>query len=303
MPFVYSVYHLNISSSCELPYLTPIEDNVDIDVFVSFWEDKPIFHPPSEPFRFWQISASRLGFYIFLSTGYAEYIIDKDDSSIRIAHSQDAPFLEVMRYLTGVALGVMLRHKGVLCLHASAVSVNEQALVFVGPSQTGKSTLSAAFHRRDFSLISEDIVAIDYLQWQSYVRSGYAGVRLYPDSLNHLYDPNSAAEALSVQSKFLYQFEDIPIQSYPIHALYFLAPRNSNLQNPQIVPIDNLSALLLLADHFYLHRFVGQQWLARDFPRLGQVIQQIPVYLLLRTNNLDDLDFTIDMLLDQNLVN
>lgn len=297
--FYYCVYHLNIASSRKLPYLTPIPNPPNIDVNVKFVGDAiKIF--PTDFFHFQEYSKQELGFCITLSVGYVEFIISKEGDSVQVAHTDDAPFLEVMRYLTGVAFGACLRFKGVLCLHASAISVNGSALVFVGPSRTGKSTLSAAFHQRNFPLISEDIVAIDQHNVGVYVRSGYAGVRLYSDTLNHLYRSSAIPNALAVHQKFLYPLDEIPIQSHLMQSLYILAARNPTLEYPRITAIDGLSALMLLTDHFYLHRFIGNLWLERDFPRLGKLITSTKIFILERTNNLHDLNITIDLLLEYN---
>ena len=51
---------------------------------------------------------------------------------------------EATSYLLGPVMGVLLRHRGVICLHASAVAINGRAVAFVGPPGAGKSTMAAA---------------------------------------------------------------------------------------------------------------------------------------------------------------
>lgn len=302
MRLVYHVYELNVASTRHLLYLTRAWSDDTIEVRITFLENRPKPPPSDGFFYFWQPPDGGLGFWSLLSEGYAEYTISADGSTIAVVHSKQAPFLEVMRYITGVSLGAALRFRGVLCLHASAVLVNDSALIFAGPSHTGKSSLSAAFHRRGYCLISEDVVALDQRDDGVFVRPGYAGIRLYPDALDYLYGSDIVAEALPVDRKLLYQLDAIPAAACPIQALYLLAPRNPDLSQPRMARINQTSALLALTGQLYLHHFAGQRWLARDFPRLGRLVQRVPVYVLERTDSLSDLDATVDLILEQHAV-
>lgn len=207
-----------------------------------------------------------------------------------------------MRYLTGVSLGAALRFRGVLCLHASAIAVNDNAVVFAGPSHSGKSSLSAAFHRNGYSLISEDVVAFDKRDTGIFIRPGYPGVRLYRDTLNLLYGPGAVTDAMQVDQKYLHRLESIPSAACPVRAIYLLAPRNPELDQPKLTPVDHKSALLASTNLLYLHRFGPKEWVVRDFPRLGELVQQVPVYVLERPDCLASLDDTIDLVLKQQAV-
>lgn len=299
MEFIYRVYSLNAASTRFLPYLSRASTTCLTDLQISFVEDRPIQAQKDGYFYFWQPPDGGLGFWTHLSEGCAEYIISADGREIAVAYSEQAPFLEVMRYITGVSLGAALRFRSVLCLHASAVEVNGSALIFAGPSHAGKSSLSAAFHRRGYPLISEDVVALDQRDEGYFVRPGYAGIRLYPETLELLYGQDAVTAAMQVDHKYLHPLDAIATSPRPVQALYLLAPRNPELRGPRITPLDPTSALLPLPGYFYLHRFAPREWLARDFPRLGELVQRVPVFVLERPDALSCLDATIDLLLAQ----
>ncbi len=61
-------------------------------------------------------------------------------------------------YLTGPVLGFVLRLKGALALHASAVQIDDSALLIVGPHGAGKSTTAAALGARGFAVITDDVL-------------------------------------------------------------------------------------------------------------------------------------------------
>src|SRR5690554_2951217 len=237
MNFAYRVYGLNVASSRYLPYLCSTTSTGNTDVHVTFVGNRPVQQPPDGYFRFWEQPEGGLGFWARMAVGWAEYVISPDGSTIRIAHPDETPLLEVMRCLAGVSLGAALRFKNVLVLHASTVSVNGAALAFAAPPGAGKSTLSAAFHQRGYSLISEDVVALDEREDGYTVRPGYAGVRLYPEALEYLYGPAVAAEALPVDQKRLHRLDAIPEAPCPLRAVYVLAPRNPDLRAPCITSL------------------------------------------------------------------
>lgn len=297
--FVYHVYDLQAASTRHLFCLNCIESPYPPDIQISFTDKAPKQPISDSYFYLWRPPDGGLGFWTRLSEGYAEYTISADGRAITVSHSAQAPFLEVMRYITGVSLGAALRFRGVTVLHASAVLVNGSAILFAGPSHAGKSSLSAAFHRRGYSLITEDVCALDQRDDGIYVRPGYAGIRLYPETLDLLYGPDAVPEAMRVDQKYLHRLDTIPTSPCPVRALYLLAPRNPRLAQPRVALIDKQSALLALASQFYLHRFGPKEWLARDFPRLGELVQRIPVYVLERPDALSCLDATIDLILEQ----
>src|SRR5256712_12609609 len=62
-------------------------------------------------------------------------------------------------YVLGPALGTLLRQRGLLVLHASAVSVGGEAVAFLGGPGWGKSTTAAALHARGHGVVADDIGA------------------------------------------------------------------------------------------------------------------------------------------------
>jgi hypothetical protein len=92
------------------------------------------------------------GIGVFRIQGGREIVVDPapgvDQQSLRV-------------FLLGGALGLLLHQRGYLVLHASAVAIDNVAVVFLGNSGEGKSTLAFALCTEGHGIIADDIVAVD----------------------------------------------------------------------------------------------------------------------------------------------
>jgi hypothetical protein len=86
----------------------------------------------------------------------------------------------------------VLRLRGVICLHASAVNINDRSVIFVGSEGAGKSTMAAAFARQGFFVLSDDIVALSEYGREFRALPACPRVNLWPDSVEILYGSREA---------------------------------------------------------------------------------------------------------------
>jgi hypothetical protein len=94
-------------------------------------------------------------------------------------------------FLLGPVLSILLQQRGLLVLHASAVSVGGGAVAFLGASGWGKSTTAAALHALGHNLVADDNVAIslqtpasmdDEVNGGAVVLPAFPQIKLWPDS-------------------------------------------------------------------------------------------------------------------------
>ena len=115
---------------------------------------------------------SRGRFYIATSTnkgivmrypGLCEFVIGSDLSSIRwhLDPASNEEFASILISGTVLALVLILRHE--LVLHASAVEVDGHAIAVVGAPGMGKSTLAALIALGRGSLITDDVLRVEFL--------------------------------------------------------------------------------------------------------------------------------------------
>jgi hypothetical protein len=83
-------------------------------------------------------------------------------------------------YMLGQALSCALINQGIEPFHATAVAVNGAAVAFVGGNGFGKSTLAAAFVRRGFPLVTDDMLVVDEAGGRLLAHPGPPRLKLFP---------------------------------------------------------------------------------------------------------------------------
>lgn len=151
-------------------------------------------------------------------------------NEIIIEPEPDATVPTLRSTVLGPAMAVILRQRGLLVLHASAVVIDQAAIAFMGGSGWGKSTLANAFHREGYALLTDDVLAIDAAADPPLVHPAFPQLRLWSEAavaLGHqLYDlaplPNKPA-------KLAYEVDrDFHPKATPLRRIYVLAKGNEH---------------------------------------------------------------------------
>jgi hypothetical protein len=88
----------------------------------------------------------------------------------------------VRAHVLGAAMACVLRQRGCLVLHASCVAKGERAFAFLGGSGWGKSTLASLFHQQGYSLLTDDVMAIQMDGPVPLAVPSFPEVKLLPDA-------------------------------------------------------------------------------------------------------------------------
>lgn len=185
-------------------------------------------------------------------------------------------------YLLGPIFGFLLRLRGVTCLHASAIAVDDQAIALIGPPGAGKSTTAAAFTQQGYSVLSEDVVALRDQGDSFLVQPGYPLVRLWPDSVRMLYGAEDALPPLTpnwnkcyldlTRNNFSFQRQPLPLA-----ALYLLDERSDDPAAPLVEATPSHTGLIDLVANTYTNYLLDQEMRAREFDLLGRLVQSAPL--------------------------
>lgn len=170
----YIVHGLNVRVVGDvLLGLDPVPDSdPDVTVYASArpgWHDEPLdparlLHTsdPADPdatVRDAGWVTNRRGVRIRYAEGATFWISAGFDE---ISFVYDAPLNDAdgVHFLLEPVLAFVLRRRGTLVLHASAVELAGRAVVFCGPSGAGKSTVAAVCISGGATLLSDDVVAV-----------------------------------------------------------------------------------------------------------------------------------------------
>jgi hypothetical protein len=182
-------------------------------------------------------------------------------------------------YLLGPVLGFLLRLRGVVCLHASAVAVGNRCAVFVGAQGAGKSTTAAALAREGCPVLSDDVVALDEREGRFRVQPSYPHVLLWPDSVQRLFGsadalPNSGEDGDKRRLTLGNDGSRYQGQALPLGAVYILGQRTTA---STLEPLSRSCALVHLIAHSYAAGLLEPEKRAQEFETFGRLIDTVPV--------------------------
>jgi hypothetical protein len=191
--------------------------------------------------------------------------------------------LEAVRAdVIGRVLALALHQQGVLCLHASAVSVGGNGIALLAPKGHGKSTLATALVRAGARLLSDDTVPVSAGN-RVELKPGVPQLRLRRDVALHLASERateaSGARKLVIDRLDPQEVADRPV---PFVAGYVLVPARPNDERPAVdrLPLSQVQATLALVEHTKLGPLLGGVDAGRVFEQAATVASHVPLYLL-----------------------
>jgi hypothetical protein len=176
-------------------------------------------------------------------------------------------------YLNQV-LPLVLGKQGKLVFHASAIETGSGALVFMGESGRGKSTLAASFATNGFRFLTDDGLIVEEENSRYQVQPSHPSIRLWQDSQEALVAadvPIAPPVQHTSKARFL-AGEDIAFcgEARPLQRIYFLGEGTaSTVEFQSMGPSE---ALMELVRHSFLLDIEEQAMLASHFDRLARLV-------------------------------
>lgn len=291
---VYRWGGLTIASDFELPEL-PLADGGEDDV--APWRvTSRVGRAPSRPGRRWFHRWTRANGRPWAalardSSGHLLRFTEIGDFDVSVAARtiacyphDDAPAHTVRHLLLDQVLPLVIGDRNHLSLHGSVVAAPEGALVFLGSSGHGKSSLAAHLARRGCPIVSDDCCVVELSGAGLTVVPTYPGLRLRPDAIAGALGPRvEAGEPVAhyTTKQRLADRQGLPYAGHavPLARVYVIAARTELEQSRRvaITPRSGSQALLDLTE-FTFHLDVGDPARVRDaFTMAGEVAATCPV--------------------------
>jgi len=317
----YALHGLEIWSNAEIAGLHPMEASparADLNVWLGVSPSASVIEAPSatwfesryttetgEP----MLRALRLAqgdqYRITYCDG-TDFVIDGAGREVWVTWPASMTVAEVSAYLLGPIVGVVMRLRGMTCLHASAVNVDGLAVAFLGREGAGKSTTAAALAVKGFPVLSDDTIALTESMHEWTAAPGYPRVRLWPDAAGAIRE-NAGASALippgetGSASRFHLNLQALQsrFQSSPLTVglVYFLdePDQQSHMSAEAMSPAN---ALLALVPNTYASRVLDRDLRAKEFDALSRFVERVPVRRLTRPSDLTKLSDFCDFVVE-----
>jgi hypothetical protein len=298
----HSVFGLLLQSNFPvpgLPVLKASEGAPDVELFLGVdplagrhipaGPEEPLYvssytGPEGQPaLRIWKMTAGD-----FLHMEYfdgVQFWLDGRGSKVWSTWPQTLLPEDVATYLLGPVLGLLLRLRGVICLHASAVAWNGFAIAFVGSEGAGKSTTAAALAGRGYPVVSDDIVALTENENHFLVLPAYPYLSLWSEAAEMLFGPDAALPAFSPsydKKQLLLEENGLPFASgpLPLGAIFLLSERSDEERAPWLEPAAAQESMIRLVADSYATNLLNPEMRAREFALLGRLLAAVPVFRL-----------------------
>ena len=312
----YSLYGLRISTDRPLDGLEPSKDGAEVDVEVKMVGALPVEEALPEPVR-WSPQESFYTYFrldegtassgAYLRLHYADehtadFVIGPGGRKIWVGWSEGAPFHDINTLLQGPILGRTLRRRGTQVLHAGAIAVDDRIFCLVGNKGAGKSTTTAAFSRRGYPVLTDDLAALRLTKEGALVHPGLARIRLRPDVVEDFEVEGSLKPIWS---------KDYPNQKYyldlsgeaavsgplPLAAVYVLGARTPATET-RIESVPPAEAMLELVAYSYANSVLNASQRAAQFMALGKLAATVPVRRVHRGEGIDEVPGICDAIIE-----
>jgi hypothetical protein len=192
--------------------------------------------------------------------------------------------------LLGSALAVLMHQRGRLVLHASAVlDALGNALLILGHSGQGKSTLAAACRREGLSLLSDDLAPLEFRNGRAHLHPGPGWMKLWPETLESVLgvDAEPQPRIRPEGEKRLYFLpEPGLVASVPVGNVVVL----QDVEQLQVEPICGADAVAELTRYSFCGRLLGRNDGPRHLKQCVLLAHQARLFRLQRPRDLGRLE-------------
>ncbi len=219
-------------------------------------------------------------------------MLDDSKRNLWVIHHENENETDLESLFVGPVLGCILRLLGVVCLHASVVNIDENAVVIMGESTRGKSTTAAGIFQLGHQFLADDVAAVTLRNNCYFVQPGYPKIRLRPEPVATLFHEAASASFPLVYSDrdsryiSLKKESDFCSEPLPLGAIYILGDRNENCTTPYVESIKAHEKLIKLTENTFGSYVVYKKLRIEEFMFLAQLARNIPVRRLMFCNDL-----------------
>lgn len=238
---------------------------------------------PDDTGQVLRVTRDSVGAFRFLYTDGVRFHIAPDGRTVGMYWPENLTLADAVEYLLGPVIAFVLRMRGVVCLHASAVAAGDECFAVLAPGGHGKSTTAAACARRGLPVLTEDVLALQRRNGRFWAMPGYPRVRLWPEAVEALFGSADALPRLTPDNDtwdkryldlngpgYTFQSEPLPLRTMYTHQ------REEN-PSPSFERLSTAEALVTLIGNVYSLSRPEPAQRASEFGFLEQMARSVPV--------------------------
>ena len=214
--------------------------------------------------------------------GVGEFLVSACGHQITARQFDEASPESFQVYLLGQALSFALVKCGFEPLHATTVVVNGEAVVLLGKSGFGKSSLAACFLEAGCRMLTDDLLVLKKFAGGFLAYPGPPRIKLFPKlGRRFLGNVSNGVAMNSGTQKLIFPLDRTRSSAVPVplKAIYTLVPPREVFRK-QPVRIETLSpreSFLELVKHTFNYRVVNPDRLERQFNETARVVSVMSV--------------------------
>ncbi|MGI9066673.1 MAG: hypothetical protein ACR2HX_09750 [Pyrinomonadaceae bacterium] len=228
----------------------------------------------------WELNGGSHFQYVY-SDG-TEFVLDREGTEIWARWPDTLTLADTATYFLGPILGFLLRLRGFISLHASAIVVKDSGIALLGPARAGKSTAAATFADLGYPVVSDDVLAIIDNGDHFLIQPAYPRIRLWPESVNALYGTADHLPRLTPtwDKRYLdltdkgYRFQPEVIT---LAGVFLLGERREDNRAPYIEKMSAAEKMMSLVGNSYASYMLDKQMRSKEFEVFNRLVATVPV--------------------------
>ena len=293
--FDYLLSGLCLRSEIPLPELVPAPETAKpAEVRVRLAETPKALEKPVDSGVLYEAAP---GQFLLHMPGIAHYFA-RNGEEIIVEPETGSLAAEVRLFLLGTVWAALMHQRELLVLHASGIRTSLGAVIFIGRSSVGKSSLAAAFYRQGYPVLGDDVMVVKVNDERALAYPGFPQLHVWPDMLYALEVP--PAEVTLLRPKLAKRVLATPIgftsEPQPVKAIYVLQFTN-NEEELKLEHFQGMTRFSVLLNNTFREKFLGGLGVRpAHFHQVNGVARSVPVASLTRPEQPPQLERMVEMI-------
>ncbi len=244
------------------------------------------------------------GLFLLSFVDGARFLVNREGTRLWADWPPKLSLEDIAVYILGPVLGIVLRIRGTVCLHASAFVSRGRAVAIVGEGGAGKSTTVAALAIRGNEIVSDDVVALARIGLDWFAIPAYPHVKLWPSSSQFLF--GGSRQLPRLVSTWEKEYLDLATPEYKfaarssrVGAIFLLADRSHDSAAPFVETMSSRDALLALLGNSYGGGFLDSKARRDEFECMSDLVRRVPIRRLVPHANASKLGLLCELILTE----